>query len=330
MYKKMIAFIAVWTLALIMLGAYVRLSDAGLGCPDWPGCYGHITPHHAQDYIHKAQSVNPDGDVTMGKAWKEMLHRYAATFLGMMIIALVVIAWLRKQPKALPLALLAVVVVQGIFGALTVTMDTMPLIVTLHLFGGLACFSLALLILFQQYPRMVWANNATQQRLRTWAMASFFMVLLQLFLGGWVSTNYAALACLDFPTCQGSLLGGDKNFSEAFALWTPMHIDELGDAISPLSYAAKTAIHITHRLGALLVLVVVHIFAIKLIKQGGRAKTLGYSLLVVLFAQILLGISNIVFKLPLPVAVAHNGGAAILLGLLLWALYQLRPAKRAR
>ena len=312
MFRKLVWFAVIYTFVVVVVGAYVRLSDAGLGCPDWPGCYGELTPHLAQDDIAKAveDQGGTHGPVSLGKAWKEMFHRYIAGGLGLVILAIAVTAWLRRrelrQSPLLATSLLVLVMFQAALGMWTVTLLLKPVIVTLHLLGGLATLALlAWLGLRQETFKPV---PAAAMRLRPWALLTLLIVIGQIMLGGWVSTNYAALACVDFPTCHGQWLP-EMDFHHGFQLVRELGMTAAG---THLSYDAITAIHWTHRVGAAVTFLYAGGFALVLLRTAGLA---GYGavLLAVLLLQVALGIANVVAGLPLAVAAAHNAGAAILL-----------------
>ena len=312
MFRKLVWFAVIYTFVVVVVGAYVRLSDAGLGCPDWPGCYGELTPHLAQDDIAKAveDQGGTHGPVSLGKAWKEMFHRYIAGGLSLVILAIAVTAWLRRrelrQSPLLATSLLVLVMFQAALGMWTVTLLLKPVIVTLHLLGGLATLALlAWLGLRQETFKPV---PAAAMRLRPWALLTLLIVIAQIMLGGWVSTNYAALACVDFPTCHGQWLP-EMDFHHGFQLMRELGMTAAG---THLSYDAITAIHWTHRVGAAVTFLYAGGFALVLLRTAGLA---GYGavLLAVLLLQVALGIANVVAGLPLAVAAAHNAGAAILL-----------------
>jgi len=312
MYRKLAWLAVAYTLVVVVVGAYVRLADAGLGCPDWPGCYGELTPHHARDDIEKAveEQGGTHGPVSMSKAWKEMFHRYIAGGLGLLILAIAATAWLRRrelgQSPALATGILGLVIFQAALGMWTVTLLLKPVIVTLHLLGGMALLALlALLALRQQPPQPL---PAAVTKLRPLGVLALLVVIAQIALGGWVSTNYAALACTDFPTCHGEWLP-QMDFRHGFQL-----VRELGKtaAGTHLSYDAVTAIHWTHRVGALVTLFVVGGLSLLLLRNPASVR-LGVVLLAVLLLQVVLGIANVLGGLPLLLAAAHNAGAAILL-----------------
>lgn len=305
---------AAWLcLAVIGLGAYVRLSDAGLGCPDWPGCYGQLTPHHAAADIAAAQALQPDGPVSLVKAWKEMLHRYLAGFLGLLILVIALIAgWQeRGRSRFLALSLLMLVVMQGALGMWTVTLTLEPVVVSAHLLGGmvtlalLVCLATHLVRPCRSVERIPFRNRVRVNRLAGFTLG---MLLLQIALGGWVSSHQAALACSDFPTCGGAWWPS-ANWGQAFYLATAKMPDM---ALEP---AARVAMHWAHRLGALAVALLVLVLAWRLIFRPGYAAASRF-LVFVMLAQVSLGIFNVLASLPLAVAVAHNLGAALLLAAL--------------
>ena len=311
LYRKLIPFALLLAVGVVALGAYVRLSDAGLGCPDWPGCYGKITPHHASAAINEAQAQNPGGPVTPAKAWKEMAHRYFAGALGLLVLALAVLATRHRLETrgspALPVALLCVVVFQALLGMWTVTELLKPFIVTAHLLGGMTTVAL-LVWLWQRESGPSLRGMADVRALRRWGVLALAAVALQIVLGGWVSTNYAALACQDFPLCHGEWVPA-MDFEPAFTPHRELGRDASGNF---LSLPALTAIHWTHRLWALGALAFAGILAVKLARQRGLC-VLGALLGLLLAAQIGMGIANVWLGLPLALAVAHNAGAALLL-----------------
>ncbi len=301
--RPLLLFTTGLAFAVVLLGAYVRLSDAGLGCPDWPGCYGRISPWHADALIAEVHRADPFGPVSHAKAWKEMLHRYLAGSLGLLILSIAILAWRRLPParRVLPGLLLALVVFQALLGMWTVTQQLKPMIVAAHLLGGMATLALLAWLLFRQ---RVASWPATRAPLPL-ARGLLLLVLLQIALGGWVSANYAALACPDFPTCQGAWWPA-ADFAAGFSLQHPL---------GGLSAEALTAIHLLHRLGAMLVLAGALPLAARLAPTSAGAAA---CLLGIAGSQFLLGMANVLLGLPLPVAVAHNAGAATLLLCLVW------------
>jgi cytochrome c oxidase assembly protein subunit 15 len=313
------------TFDLILFGAFTRLTDSGLGCPDWPGCYGKASPFGARAEIHAAQTEMPTGPVTHGKAWIEMVHRYLATAVGVLITVMAIVAWLerRRGERTMPspwwaTATLVWVCIQGAFGALTVTLKLYPAIVTAHLLGGLAL--LALLAIQAQVfaPRPLALTRA--QHAGLWGLA--VLGTLQIALGGWVSTNYAVLACTDFPTCQGSWWP-PMDFGHAFTLRRELGIGADGGY---LPFPALTAIHYTHRLAAYVVLAVMAVVAALLWAKHRRA---ALAVAGVGAWQLATGLSNVVLGWPLLAAVAHTAGAAALVLLLSVLLTRAVFARRA-
>ncbi len=327
-FSLLAGFAAVLALAVVMLGAYVRLSDAGLGCPDWPGCYGRVGAPHSEQAIEQANAAYPHRPVETHKAWKEMVHRYLAGTLGLMVLALAALSWLNRRRLGigvkLPTLALALVVFQALLGMWTVTLLVNPTIVTSHLIGGMSTMALLWWISLREGRRPSAPVKSPMLALRPWALGALLLLAGQIFLGGWTSTNYAALACVEFPTCHGDLWWPDTDFAEGFTLWRELGVNyEFG----VLDSEARTAIHLTHRIGALVVLLYVGALALSLLRRGGsRAqRSLGGAMGLVLLTQIVLGITNVLAHLPLPVAVAHNGGAAMLLLCLLALLHILYP-----
>lgn len=325
MLKKLIVVATVLAFGVIVLGAYVRLSDAGLGCPDWPGCYGKLSPAHAAETIAQAEASQPGGPVSAHKAWKEMVHRYFASTLGLLIVIIGVTAWVRRrelmQGMGLPALLVVLVILQGLLGMWTVTLLLKPVIVTLHLLGGMSTLALLVWLGLRQSRDIPEMRTQDAQRMKNWALAGLMVVFLQIALGGWVSSNYAALACADFPTCKAVWLPA-MDFNHAFHFTRELGKTAQGDL---LSLDALTAIHWTHRLGALITLLLLAVLVFKMLRIPSLAK-LGAVIGLVLLAQIGLGISNVLLSLPLPVAVAHNGVAALLLLTLVILNFRLTKA----
>jgi cytochrome c oxidase assembly protein subunit 15 len=310
------------TFDLVLFGAFTRLTDSGLGCPDWPGCYGSASPVGARAEIHAAQTALPTGPVTHGKAWVEMIHRYLATAVGALIVVMTIVAWTVSRRGRLHVspvspwwatATLVWVIGQGAFGALTVTMKLYPAIVTLHLLGGMGLLALLAAQAQRWEARPVLLPNAWW--IAAWVVAALLVV--QIALGGWVSTNYAVLACEDFPTCQGSWWPA-MDFAAGFALRR-----ELGETHDGgfLPFAALTAIHYVHRLAAYVVLAALVALALGLRRHAPRF-ALGLALLAAL--QLASGLSNVVLDWPLLAAVAHTGGAAALVVVLTTLLARAR------
>ncbi|MCH1929953.1 COX15/CtaA family protein [Shewanella sp. A25] len=304
----------VFTLMVILMGAYTRLSDAGLGCPDWPGCYGHIKVPTQDHEIAHAQTIFPDHDIHPEKAWLEMIHRYIAATLGGLVVLILFLSFRNAQaPKKLPLAIVLLILFQGALGMWTVTMKLMPIVVMSHLIGGFSLISLLLLLYLQSRPRRVFANRIAStpnaKPLAKLALLSLFTLILQIMLGGWTSSNYAALACTTLPICEGNWVD-NLAFAKAFS---PFQGDHPSFEFGVLDYQARMTIHIAHRLGAMVTAGLLLLLAFRLYVSNLGLKTLSLLLIGLVILQVSLGISNVVMHLPLGVAVSHNGGAALLL-----------------
>jgi heme a synthase len=318
-FHRLVLLTVFFTFDLILFGAFTRLTDSGLGCPDWPGCYGVSNPIAALAQIREAESLMPTGPVTLSKAWIEMLHRYFAMGVGFLIIIMVVWSWIKKQVIGANIAktsigILILVCVQGAFGAWTVTLKLQPLIVTIHLMLGLGLLA-GLTYLSSLSARLEPSSNLvpikTEVPFKKIAWIVLAVLVLQIFLGGWVSTNYAVLACDDFPLCHGAWYP-EMNFSEGFTFWR-----DLGKSFdgSYLSVEALRAIHWTHRVGAIFAVLAVFYLAFKLwlIAKDNSAATFKFwamSLFGLGLLQVITGMSNIILDWPLAAAVLHTGGAA--------------------
>lgn len=324
--RKLAWVTAFLTLDLIMVGGFTRLTDSGLGCPDWPGCYGHSNPLSAGEYIRAAETAQPTGPVTMTKAWIEMAHRYFAMAVGFLIIVLMVMAWRRwrrtperREPRHSPWLATVVffaVCLQGAFGAWTVTLKLQPIIVTIHLMGGMTLLALLVwLALREEVPLPV---PPAARALRPLAVVSFVLLGLQIALGGWVSTNYAVMACPDFPLCHGKLLP-DMDFGHGFTLWRDLGMTGAGE---PIPFQALVAIHWVHRHFAYVVVAVLAWLAWRCWTVRGLG-WLARALAIMLVVQFLTGLSNVVLQWPLALAVLHNGGAAVLVALLVAINFRL-------
>ena len=309
------------TFDLVLFGAFTRLTDSGLGCPDWPGCYGSASPVGAAGDIHAAQSAMPSGPVTHAKAWIEMTHRYLATGVGGLITLLAVLSWVGRRKRGVLVdgestpspwwatATLIWVCMQGAFGALTVTLKLYPAIVTLHLLGALGLLGL-LAVQSQGYERK---PLQMPRSLFVGALVVAALSAVQIALGGWVSTNYAVLACSEFPGCQGSLWP-EMDFAHGFTVLRELGAGKDGGY---LPFAALTAIHYTHRLGAYAVLLGTALLAWRLHATAQPAlRRWAFLIGAVAVWQLATGLSNVVLGWPLIAAVAHTGGAAALVVLL--------------
>ena len=321
--KALTLLILTLTFELVLVGAFTRLTDSGLGCPDWPGCYGQASPLGAHSEISAAQQAMPTGPVTHSKAWIEMIHRYLATSVGVLIIVLTVWTWRvwrRERQLAVhpvwPTITLVWVCLQGAFGALTVTMKLFPAIVTLHL---LLALGLLVLLMAQAIRYSGWREITLNAHLRFGLKVVAALLLVQIALGGWVSTNYAVMACQDFPLCQGSWW--PQMDWRGFALWRELGHTAGGEL---LAFSALVSIHVVHRTMAWLVLAALLLLGWQLLRVQPLNKAarllLGLTLL-----QLLTGMSNVVLDWPLLAALLHTGGASALLLTLVWMWARTRP-----
>jgi heme a synthase len=327
-YRKLIWITLFLTFDLIMFGSFTRLTDSGLGCPDWPGCYSQANPLLAHADISAAEALMPTGPVTVVKAWIEMIHRYIAMAVGVLIIAIMLVAWRRwiKSSRqlsnfapGLPTSLFFLVCLQGAFGAWTVTMKLQPLIVTIHLLLGLTMLGLMVILAARHSIHNSVAANA--RAIFTPALLALSLLTIQIMLGGWVSTNYAVLACTDFPLCHGMLIP-PMDFEHGFTWWRELGKTSAGDL---LPVEALTAIHWVHRNVAFVVIAYIAWLAHKAYKIEGLQKT-GKWILIALAAQFASGIATIFLSWPILIAVLHNGGAALLVLLLVLLSYKARLA----
>lgn len=310
LFRRLTAAALILCLGVVVLGAYVRLSDAGLGCPDWPGCYGHLAVPTEPEHVERAQQNFPERPVEPAKAWKEMVHRYFASTLGLLIVGLALLSLRRGMPKVLPRVLLGLVIFQGLLGMWTVTWQLKPLAVTAHLLGGMTTLALLfwLWLGLRQRPSSATAA-ARPAQVRLFAGLALALLAGQIFLGGWTSSNYAALACPDLPTCQGRLWP-ELDVGEAFTLWRGL---EQSYEYGVLDNRARVTVHHLHRVGALTVTTAFALLALWLWRHGGAWRRDGLLILALLAAQVAVGLSLIVLHLPLSLASGHNAGAALLL-----------------
>lgn len=312
-----IALIATFfALFVVMLGAYTRLKDAGLGCPDWPTCYGQIVVPNTPERLHIAIEKFPNQVIEQGKAWAEMAHRYAVGILGLLVLTMVLLVLrkceLPRQPNRLSLLLIALIIFQGLLGKWTVTMRLLPAVVMSHLLGGMALLSLLWLLAMRLGGYFEnWRDINYTKIFKPWAILGLLILIGQIFLGGWTSSNYAAMACPDFPYCQGKLIPL-MDFHSAFHFWMTVGPNYQGGTLDNVS---RVTIHMMHRFGALVTFLywlwlsvwIVTVSKINVLKQ------LAAAILFILVVQICLGILNVIWSLPLTVAVLHNGIAALLL-----------------
>jgi cytochrome c oxidase assembly protein subunit 15 len=318
-FQKLNWVLVFMTFDLIVFGAFTRLTDSGLGCPDWPGCYGTSNPWHAIGEIQLAEANMPTGPVTVIKAWIEMIHRYLAMTVGALILIQVALAWsklksLGKTPLLGSLCLLVLVCIQGAFGAWTVTLKLQPIIVTTHLM-----LALVLLASLTTYAQQEWEEKSSSVlRFQIKPLSAKLLLLaavalcMQIFLGAWVSTNYAVLACPDFPTCMGTF-SPETDWQEGFTLWRALGMNAQGEAISPV---ALQTIHWAHRVFAVVAIAALGLLGISALQLSNSASSgmrkFAKLLLGLLILQALTGISNVVFQWPLLAALMHTGGSAAL------------------
>jgi heme a synthase len=315
---RLALFASALALVVVGLGAFTRLSHAGLGCPDWPGCYGHLWAPLADHEIERANAAFPDMPVQLDKTWPEMVHRYFAGSLVLLTLLILGLAIKHRdkpaQPLKLPAFILGFILLQAVFGMWTVTLKLWPQIVTLHLLGGFTMLSLLWLLTLRLNNRVWRIDDRDLGRiaaLRSWVVLGLVVVVLQISLGGWTSANYAALACPDFPTCHSQWLP-PMDFAAGFNLFQHIGPNYLGGT---MDNAARTAIHFGHRSGAVITALYVSFLAWKLYTNAGlsEARSMALLLAAILLVQLGLGIGNIVLNFPLSVAVAHNLGGALLL-----------------
>ena len=329
---------ALLAMVVIMLGAWTRLVHAGLGCPDWPGCYGFLTVPQSESSIAIANARFPETPVDVSKGWPEMIHRYAAGTLGLLVFGLAGYAVRHRKagvPAKLPLFIAGFIILQGAFGMWTVTLKLWPQVVALHLLGGFTTLSLLVLLTLRLRNRVgnarPTASCGALRAVRPWLYGGLFLVILQIALGAWTAANYAAVACTDLPTCQGQWWPDGMDFRHGFDVTQHVGPNYLG---GQLMASGRVAIHVTHRAGAVLVLLY---FTGLLVALWRRRRGSGLDraiqlVALVLTAQIALGIANVWLNIPLSVAVAHNAmGAALLLSVihLIWRHHRLPLAHRA-
>jgi len=324
---------AILCLGVVVLGGYTRLSNSGLGCPDWPGCFGHVAPTGSAEHYATPEDVR--------KAWVEMIHRYAASTLGLVILVIAALSIVARRERGVSvgfaLTLLALVIFQGMLGMWTVTWLLKPLVVTGHLLGGLTTFAMLLWLWLTLRAKslpvdgysVLNGNRVAESgaRARLWAGLALAALALQVFLGGWTSSNYAAVACPDFPQCQAQWIP-EADYHDAFVLWRGLGINYAGGV---LDHPARVAIHFTHRLGAILASILLLLAAHAAMKRlGPGPRWAGIAVLAALVLQISIGIFMVWRAFPLPLAAAHNAGAALLVGATVWLNRKLRPVEDFR
>jgi len=322
--QRLASLATVVAFCVIVLGAFVRLSDAGLGCPDWPGCYGHVTWPSASHEIDNANQAFPDRPVEHHKAWKEMVHRYLAGILVLLVIAINAAAWRGSAGdsrfRGLAALLMVCILFQAALGMWTVTLKLLPIVVMGHLLGGLLTFSLLAWLAFRTRLPATYAPGQPLRKQRPWIILGLVVLVGQIALGGWTSANYSALACPDFPTCHGQFLP-DSNFADGFTLWREIGVDYEGGV---LDLRSRVAIHMAHRVGAVVAFCVLLFLAYRLARTPVTQRG-GILLLALVLTQVTLGILNIELQLPLANAVAHNAMASLLLLQLLWLSHRATP-----
>lgn len=324
--KKLVFCSLLLAVVVIVLGAYTRLTDAGLGCPDWPGCYGELFVPTGSDKVAQANSAFPERPLEASKAWSEMIHRYFAGALGLLIFVIAGLAVYQRNPAmppGLPLFLCALVVFQAALGMWTVTLNLLPVVVMGHLLGGFSVLMCLFILHLRLHPIQCRERLKSARRMSAFAIVGMLILACQIALGGWTSANYAALACTNFPVCEGQWWS-QLNLPAAYSV---PYADNYEFGVH--DYTARMTMHVVHRAGALVTFIYLLALGIALLRLQSRLmNTAGGALIVVLVAQVLLGISNVVMSLPLTVAVAHNFVAACLLMVMVWITYYLSVMQR--
>ncbi|QYK01523.1 COX15/CtaA family protein [Shewanella psychrotolerans] len=312
----------VFTLCVILMGAYTRLSDAGLGCPDWPGCYGMLKVPTQSHELNQAQIAFPEHIVEPEKAWLEMIHRYIAGTLGLFVVYILFISFRTQDaPKKLPSAIAVLILFQAALGMWTVTMKLMPIVVMSHLIGGFALISLLWILYLRTKPLRIPGGDSRARKLAPLALISLVILVMQIVLGGWTSSNYAALACTKLPICEGDWI----NNLDPLHAFNPLHKTEGSYEFGILDYSSRMTIHVAHRFGAIITATLLLWLAYKMLTQSRSSllKRAAWTLISLVIIQVVLGISNVVLHLPLGIAVSHNAGAALLLLTMVFINYAL-------
>ena len=320
--KTILKISIVFTFMVILMGAYTRLADAGLGCPDWPGCYGQLKVPSDVHELAKAEQHFPGMEIEPKKAWLEMIHRYLAGTLGLMVFGILIWCLRQKEaPKKLAISISALIIFQALLGMWTVTMMLMPIIVMSHLIGGFTLISLLFLMYLRVKPLTLSGGDVYAKGFSKLAMIALIVLVGQIMLGGWTSSNYAALTCNTLPICQGDWWN-NLNLAKAFS---PFQGDHISFEYGVLDHYTRVTIHVAHRIGAIVTSLLILWLGFRLLKSHTQTmKNAASVMMALLVVQVLLGISNIVFMLPLPIAVAHNGVAALLLLSLVFINYAIR------
>lgn len=323
--RRLVLISILLAIVVVSLGAYTRLTHAGLGCPDWPGCYGLIDVPQTSEQIVKAEAAFPDRPVEPEKAWNEMIHRYFAGSLGLLILLISFLSFKKRAlggPVSLPLVILGVVTFQAALGMWTVTMKLMPVVVMGHLIGGFTTLSLLFLLYLRLSEHRVPGGDFRLKKYGKYALLGIVILTVQIGLGGWTSSNYAALTCTELPICQS---GWDEQltFENSFDLIPP---EKESYEFGHLDHASRVTIHVTHRIGAIITAIYIFWLAVSVYRnaQSPFFKNAALSLMFILTTQIGLGISNVWFSLPLSVAVSHNVVAAMLMLSLITLTYNLK------
>ncbi|MFT4937985.1 MAG: cytochrome c oxidase assembly protein subunit 15 [Paraglaciecola sp.] len=320
--KKLVLISILLAAVVIVLGAYARLTDAGLGCPDWPGCYGHFLVPETDEHIAAAEQAFPDRPIEAEKAWNEMIHRYFASALGFVILIIFISSFFQRaynRPIKLPFFLLCLVIFQGALGMWTVTLNLLPIVVLGHLLGGFSVLACLFLLYLRMTPYRIPGGDHGMRNFGKYAVFGIFILICQIALGGWTSANYAAMACTELPICEG-------NWYERIDMVGAFSIpDVVNYEFGAHDYPQRMTMHILHRFGAVITFVYLCWLAIRLYAAAHSMliKQLSAFMVVVLGAQIILGVSNVVFSLPIAVAVLHNAVAACLLLVLVKLSYTL-------
>ncbi|MEP4890809.1 MAG: COX15/CtaA family protein [Aliiglaciecola sp.] len=320
--RKLVLASVVLAIVVIVLGAYTRLTDAGLGCPDWPGCYGHLSVPASESHINAAQDAFPERTFEAHKAWNEMIHRYAAGTLGLFILLIFAISLVKRSyhsPVKLPFFLLCLVCFQAALGMWTVTLNLMPLIVMGHLLGGFAVLSCLYLLYLRLTPYRIPGGDSEMKGFAKYCAFGILILVGQIALGGWTSANYAALACTEFPFCESDWVSR-LDYAGAYSI---PHAENYEFGVH--DWAERMTMHVTHRFGAIVTFIYLCWLAIRLYSAAASQliKSLSISLVLILGLQVMLGVSNVVFSLPLSVAVLHNAVAACLLLVMVKLCYTL-------
>ncbi|GIU39395.1 cytochrome b561 [Shewanella colwelliana] len=312
----------IFTLCVILMGAYTRLSDAGLGCPDWPGCYGMLKVPTQTHELSQAQTVFPEHTIEQEKAWLEMIHRYIAGTLGLLVLVILFISYKTQDaPKKLPSLIAVLILFQAALGMWTVTMKLMPVVVMSHLIGGFTLISLLLILYLRTKPLRIPGGDAAMRKLAPFALFCLAVLVLQIILGGWTSSNYAALACTTLPICEGDWVSN----LDPLNAFNPLLKTEGSYEFGILDYSSRMTIHVTHRFGAIVTATLLVFLAYRMIKQSQSTllRNSAWLLIALVILQVTLGIGNVVLHLPLGIAVSHNAGAALLLLTLVFINYAL-------